>query len=128
MFSEMCPPVTLDSLEITCTLNGEPADCKKSSVPGTKLKPKCKPHHALPNGQLETPIQLQCRNDGKWFGGKLYTCVQKNCKCFLILFKCPQKLQTHFYQIFSHYFERYCKSYVLKITILFQYVVKYLLV
>jgi len=82
MFSEKCPPVILDSLEITCTLNGEPADCKKSSVPGTKLKPKCKPNHVLPNGRLETPIQLQCRNDGKWFGGKLYVCVQRNCKCF----------------------------------------------
>jgi len=87
MFLEMCPPVTSDSLEITCTLNGELVDCKKPSIPGTKLKPICKSNYALPSGQLETPIQLQCRKNGTWFGGKLYTCIPKNCKyLFLTIF------------------------------------------
>lgn len=85
MFSEKCPPLISDSLELKCTMNGELVDCSKPSIPGTKMKPKCKPTHSLPDGQIETPIMLQCRNNGTWVGGQLYTCVPCNC-IFLILF------------------------------------------
>lgn len=66
-----------DSLDIKCIHNGENVDCSKPSIPGTKLKPKCKVTHSLQNGQVETPIELICLPDGKWSGG-LYNCVPCN--------------------------------------------------
>ncbi|VVC40317.1 Hypothetical protein CINCED_3A018266 [Cinara cedri] len=69
-----CPPMTSDSLDIQCSYNGEPVDCSKSSINGTKLRPSCKSTHSLPNGQIETPVELYCQSNGKW-SGQLYTCV-----------------------------------------------------
>ncbi|VVC38140.1 Hypothetical protein CINCED_3A020844, partial [Cinara cedri] len=72
-----CPPMTSDSLDIQCSYNGEPVDCAKPSINGTKLRPSCKSTHSLPNGQLETPVVLYCRPNGKW-SGELYKCIP-NC-------------------------------------------------
>lgn len=81
MFPEKCPPMTSDSLDIKCTFNGENADCSIPTIPGTKLRPKCKVTHSLRNGQIETPIELLCQSNGKW-SGSLYTCVPCNYSFF----------------------------------------------
>lgn len=77
MFLEKCPPRTSDSLDIQCFYNGEPVDCSKPSINGTKLSPSCKSTHVLPNGQLETPVHINCRPDGTW-SGELYSCIPSN--------------------------------------------------
>jgi len=69
-----CQPMMSDSLDIKCTLNGQTVDCSKPSIPGTKLRPKCKITHSLPNGQIETTIDLICYPDGNW-SGRLYICI-----------------------------------------------------
>jgi len=79
----MCPPMTSDTLDITCTLKGEDVDCSKPSIPGTKLKPKCKVTHYLETGQ-ERPTEHTCLTDGKW-SGTLYTCVPRNYIVFILI-------------------------------------------
>lgn len=73
----MCPPMSSNSLEMRCSYNGKDNNCSKPSVPGTKLKPRCKPLHNLPNGREEMPIELTCLSDGKW-SEKLYSCIPGN--------------------------------------------------
>lgn len=63
---------------MVCSFNGNNVDCSKPSVPGTKLKPKCKSTHHLLNGQRETPIELKCHDSGSWVGPELYTCQPSN--------------------------------------------------
>lgn len=69
--------MTSDSLDIRCNLNGKNVDCSNPSIPGTILRPSCKTTHSLPNGQIETPIELLCLSDGKW-SGQLYRCTPCN--------------------------------------------------
>lgn len=73
----MCTPLTSDSLNLKCTFNGERVDCSSPSAPGTKLRPLCKITHGLPNGEIETPIELICQPDGNW-SRQLYRCVPRN--------------------------------------------------
>lgn len=81
----MCPPMTSDSLDLKCIYKGEFFDCANPSRPGTKLRPSCKVTHSLPNGQIETPIELNCLPDGNW-SGQLYTCVPCNYAALIILY------------------------------------------
>ncbi|CAH1709698.1 unnamed protein product [Aphis gossypii] len=74
---KMCPPLISDSLDITCNLNGENTNCSSPSIPNTIAKPSCKPTHTVPNGQVETPIDLLCQSNGKW-NNQLYRCIP-NC-------------------------------------------------
>lgn len=70
----MCPPMISDSNDIECTRNGQRVNCSNSVLPDTVVKPKCKLTHVLPNGAVEIPIKLLCRQDGTW-SGQLYKCV-----------------------------------------------------
>jgi len=77
MFIEMCPPLLSDSLDIKCSYNGKNANCSNLSIPDTIATPKCKPNYALPNGQIETPLELHCQSNGMW-NNKLYICDPGN--------------------------------------------------
>jgi len=72
-----CPPLSSESLDIKCTLNGNFANCSNPSTPETIAVPSCKPTHALPNGQKETQIELICQSNGMW-NNQLYKC-NPNC-------------------------------------------------
>lgn len=74
LFTERCLPIKSDSLDLFCIFNGNRVECSKPAIPGTQLKPKCKSTHEIPNGGRETPIVLQCRDNGEWSGGQLYSC------------------------------------------------------
>jgi len=78
MFIEMCPPLLSDSLDIICSFNGKYDNCSNLSIPNTIATPKCKPAYALPNGQIETPIELHCMSNGMW-NNELYICEPSNC-------------------------------------------------
>lgn len=73
----MCPVIKSYSLDVTCTYLGNNVDCAKhSSMPGTKLKQKCKSKYHLENEKVENDIL--CHKNGSWIGGKLYQCHPSN--------------------------------------------------
>lgn len=78
MFLEECQPLASDSLDFKCTLNGKTVECSKPSTPGTTLTTSCKVTHGIPNGYVESPVELVCGSDGKWEGGQLYQCTPSN--------------------------------------------------
>ncbi|XP_060862088.1 modular serine protease-like [Metopolophium dirhodum] len=70
---KMCPPLLSYSLDIKCFLNGKDANCSSPSIPGTIAIPSCKTTHKLPNGQEETPLNINCQSNGIW-DNHLYEC------------------------------------------------------
>ncbi|XP_060869942.1 uncharacterized protein LOC132944543 isoform X7 [Metopolophium dirhodum] len=70
---KMCPPQLSDSLDIKCTYNGKKTNCSNLSIPDTIAIPKCKDTYSLPNGKIETPIELHCQSNGLW-DKELYIC------------------------------------------------------
>ncbi|XP_060869972.1 uncharacterized protein LOC132944560 [Metopolophium dirhodum] len=70
---KMCPPLLSDSLDIKCTYNGKKTNCSNLSIPDTIAIPKCKDTYSLPNGKIETPIELHCQSNGLW-DKELYIC------------------------------------------------------
>jgi len=77
IFIEMCPPLISDTLDIQCSYNGKYANCSNPSIPDTIATPKCKLNYALPNGQIETPLELHCQPNGMW-DNQLYRCEPDN--------------------------------------------------
>jgi len=76
LFTEMCPPLISDTLDIKCSYNGEYTNCSTLSVPNTMATPSCKPTYFLPNGEKETPLELRCQANGMW-NNELYSCNQR---------------------------------------------------
>lgn len=87
MFLEKCRPLTSDSLDLKCTLDGKIVDCSMPSTPGTTLTPSCKVTHSIPNGGVESPVELLCLPNGEWRGA-LYTCTPS--KCLFYFLKCAK--------------------------------------
>jgi hypothetical protein len=78
MFLEKCRPLTSDGLDMKCALDGKTVDCSIPSIPGTTLTPSCKVTHGIPNGGVESPVELLCLPNGEWRGA-LYTCTPSTC-------------------------------------------------
>lgn len=70
-----CRPLTSDSLNIICTLDGKLVDLP--STPGTKLKSFCKDTFITPKSGYGSPMKLRCLTNGEW-SDNLYTCEPSN--------------------------------------------------
>jgi len=88
MFIEMCPPLLSESLDITCTFNGNYSNCENLSIPDTVATPKCKPIYSS-SGRQQTSLELRCQSNGTW-NKPLHGC--KTCICIIYLIHISLKL------------------------------------
>ncbi|XP_065210345.1 modular serine protease-like [Planococcus citri] len=60
-----CDKLNPISVDLRCTYRGSEIECDGNLLPGTKVRPTCKPLHTH-EGAAPTYEEITCKQDGKW--------------------------------------------------------------